>query len=91
LLCSGAAQQNAQMTEPQRAASAARSRRSINNSALVGLTHGATWPVSVLMIAIASITIFAALPESGHSGGRIGMYAKAQEARQFDSRATHPL
>jgi hypothetical protein len=28
-------------------------------AALVGLTHGATWPVSVLMIVIASITIYA--------------------------------
>ena len=27
--------------------------------ALVGLTHGATWPVSLLMIAIASVTILA--------------------------------
>lgn len=30
-------------------------------AALVGLTHGATWPVSLLMIAIASITILAVL------------------------------
>jgi MHS family shikimate/dehydroshikimate transporter-like MFS transporter len=30
-------------------------------AALVGLTHGATWPVSVLMIVIASITILAVL------------------------------
>jgi MHS family shikimate/dehydroshikimate transporter-like MFS transporter len=30
-------------------------------TALVGLTHGATWPVSLLMIAIASITILAVL------------------------------
>jgi MHS family shikimate/dehydroshikimate transporter-like MFS transporter len=30
-------------------------------AALVGLTHAATWPVSVLMIVIASITIFAVL------------------------------
>jgi MFS transporter, MHS family, shikimate and dehydroshikimate transport protein len=29
--------------------------------AIVGLTHGATWPVSLLMIAIASATIFAVL------------------------------
>ena len=28
---------------------------------IVGLTHGATWPVSLLMIAIASITILAVL------------------------------
>jgi len=27
--------------------------------ALVGLTHGETWPVSLLMIAIASVTILA--------------------------------
>jgi MFS transporter, MHS family, shikimate and dehydroshikimate transport protein len=30
-------------------------------AALVGLSHGATWPVSVLMIVIASTTIFAVL------------------------------
>jgi MHS family shikimate/dehydroshikimate transporter-like MFS transporter len=33
-------------------------------AALVGLTHGATWPVSVLMVVIASITIFAVLAAS---------------------------
>jgi MHS family shikimate/dehydroshikimate transporter-like MFS transporter len=30
-------------------------------AALVGLAHGATWPVSVLMIVIASVTMFAVL------------------------------
>ena len=30
-------------------------------SAMVGLAHGATWPVSVLMIAIASVTMLAVL------------------------------
>jgi MFS transporter, MHS family, shikimate and dehydroshikimate transport protein len=30
-------------------------------AAIVGLTHGATWPVSLLMIAIASITMIAVL------------------------------
>ena len=30
-------------------------------AALVGLTHGATWPVSVLMIVIALMSIFAVL------------------------------
>jgi len=28
---------------------------------MVGLAHGATWPVSVLMIAIASVTMLAVL------------------------------
>ena len=30
-------------------------------AAIVGLTHGATWPVSLLMILIASMTVLAVL------------------------------